>query len=87
VSIAWTTAERRSDGPPSSSGLRSSSPNESSSAKGLFSDIGVQVPDSLVMDCVRLCCSLCLLENDPAIISPDVLADDRIKFEASGDQK
>ncbi len=55
--------------------------------KGLFADIGVQVPDSLVMDCVRLCCSLCLLENDPSIISPDVLADDRAKFEASGDQK
>ncbi len=54
---------------------------------GLFSDIGVQVPDSLVMDCVRLCCSLCLLENDPSIISPDVLADDRSKYEASGDQK
>ena len=55
--------------------------------KGLFADIGVQVPDSLVMDCVRLCCSLCLLENDPSIISPDVLADDRAKYEASGDQK
>ena len=33
--------------------------------KGLFADIGVYVPDSLVMDCIRLCCSLCLLENDP----------------------
>jgi hypothetical protein len=54
---------------------------------GQFAEIGVQVPDSLVMDCVRLCCSLCLLENDPSIISPDVLADDRAKFEASGDQK
>ena len=54
---------------------------------GLFADIGVQVPDSLVMDCVRLCCSLCLLENDPSIISPDVLADDRGKYDASGDQK
>ena len=39
------------------------------------------------MDCVRLCCSLCLLENDPSTISPDVLADDRAKYEASGDQK
>ncbi len=54
---------------------------------GLFADIGIQVPDSLVMDCVRLCCSLCLLENDPSIISPDVLADDRAKYEANGDQK
>jgi hypothetical protein len=55
--------------------------------KGLFAEIGVQVPNSLILDCVRLCCSLCLLENDPSIISPDVLADDRAKFEANGDQK
>ena len=55
--------------------------------KGEFADVGIQVPDSIVMDCIRLCCSLCLLENDPSIISPDVLADDRAKFEASGDQK
>ena len=54
---------------------------------GLFADIGVQVPDSFVMDCIRLCCSLCLLENDPSIISPDVLADDRAKYEVSGDQR
>jgi len=45
--------------------------------KGLFADIGIVIPDSLVMDCIRLCCSLCLLENDPSIISPDVLTDDR----------
>ena len=50
-----------------------------------FADIGIQVPEPLVNDCVRLCCSLCLLENDSSIISPDVLADDRAKFEASGD--
>ncbi len=55
--------------------------------RNVFADIGVQVPNSLVNDCVRLCCSLCLLENDPSIISPDVLADDRAKYEASGDQK
>jgi hypothetical protein len=56
-------------------------------AKGLFAEVGIVVPESLMMDCIRLCCSLCLLENDPEIISPDVLADDRAKFEASGDQK
>jgi hypothetical protein len=56
-------------------------------AVGLFSEIGVHVPDSFVTDCSRLCCSLCLLENDPEIISPDVLADDRAKYETSGDQK
>jgi len=54
---------------------------------GLFSEFGVQVPDSFIMDCIRLCCSLCLLENDPSIISPDVLADDRARFETTGDQK
>jgi hypothetical protein len=54
---------------------------------GLFSEIGVQVPDDFVMDCIRLCCSLCLLENDPSIISADVLADDRARYEASGDPK
>jgi hypothetical protein len=55
--------------------------------RNVFADLGIQVPDSLVKDCVRLCCSLCLLENDPEIISPDVLADDRAKYEATGDQK
>ncbi len=55
--------------------------------RNVFSDIGVQVPNPLIDDCVRLCCSLCLLENDPEIISPDVLADDRAKYEQSGDQK
>ena len=55
--------------------------------RGLFAEIGIEVPETWLMDCVRLCCSLCLLENDPAIISPDVLADDRAKYEASGDQK
>ncbi len=54
---------------------------------GLFAEFGIQVPDAFVMDCIRLCCSLCLLENDPSIISPDVLADDRAKFETSGDPK
>ncbi len=55
--------------------------------KGLFDEIGIQVPNQFILDCIRLCCSLCLLENDPSIISPDVLADDRARFETSGDQK
>lgn len=29
----------------------------------------------------------CLLENDPSIISPDVLADDRAKFDQGGEQR
>jgi hypothetical protein len=52
-----------------------------------MADLGVQIPDPLVMDCIRLCCSLCLLENDPSIISPDVLSKDRDRFEKTGDEK
>ena len=55
--------------------------------KGVTAGIGVQVPDDLITDCVRLCCSLCLLEHDPEIISPDVLSKDRDKFDRSGDEK
>jgi hypothetical protein len=55
--------------------------------KGLFADIGIVVPSDLVTDCIRLCCSLCLLENDPSIISADVLADDRVKYDQTGDGK
>ena len=55
--------------------------------KGITADIGVQIPDDLLTDCVRLCCSLCLLENDPEIISPDVLSKDRDKFDLTGDQR
>lgn len=55
--------------------------------KGITADMGVQVPEDLVTDCVRLCCSLCLLENDPSVIEPDVLSKDRDKFEQSGDHK
>ncbi len=55
--------------------------------KGRLVDVGVQVPQELVTDCVRLCCSLCLLENDRSVIEPDVLGKDRTKFEASGDAR
>ncbi len=52
-----------------------------------LAELGVQIPDDLVVDCIRLCCSLCLLENDPSVIEPDVLSKDRGRFEASGDEK
>ena len=55
--------------------------------KGLFAELGIQIPEELVNDLVRLCCTLCLLENDPELISPEVLADDRAKYEQTGDQK
>lgn len=50
-------------------------------------EVGVQIPDALIADCVRLCCSLCLLENDPSVIEPDVLSKDRDRYESTGDQK
>ncbi len=55
--------------------------------RNALSELGVQIPEPLVMDCVRLCCSLCLLENDSSIISPDVLSKDRGRFEKTGDDK
>ena len=55
--------------------------------RGWTADMGIQIPEPLIDDCVRLCCTPCLLENDPEIISPDVLADDRVKFDETGDQK
>ena len=48
-----------------------------------FAEIGIVIPEDLMTDCVRLCCTLCLMENNPEMISPDVLADDRAKFEQS----
>jgi hypothetical protein len=55
--------------------------------RGVSADMGVQIPETLIDDCVRLCCSLCLLENDRSVIEPDVLSKDRDKFEASGDDR
>lgn len=48
---------------------------------------GLQVPESLIYSCVKLVLTLCLLGNDPELISPDVLSKDRNEFERSGDQK
>lgn len=48
---------------------------------------GPQIPRDMVTDIMRLCCSLCLLENDPSIIEPDVLEDDREKWEKTHDPK
>lgn len=55
--------------------------------RGVTADVGVQIPETLIDDCVRLCCSLCLLENDRSVIEPDVLSKDRDKFEATGDDR
>jgi hypothetical protein len=52
-----------------------------------MAELGVQIPEDLINDCVRLCCSLCLLEDDSSVIEPDVLSKDRSKFEQTGDKK
>lgn len=49
--------------------------------------VGVQIPESFIRQCARLCCTLCLLEDDPEVISPDVLTDDRLRYEETGDRR
>ena len=51
------------------------------------SKIGWKIPTEIIKDCVRLCCTLCLLEKNPEIITPDVLNDDRRKWEDTKDDK
>ncbi len=41
---------------------------------------GVLVPDKLIMDCVRLCLTVCLLDNNPELVSPDILNKDHDKY-------
>ncbi len=71
---------RRQDGLTVEEALRELGSNE-------LAELGVQIPENLITDCVRLCCSLCLLEDDPSVIEPDVLSKDRAKFDDTGDQK
>jgi hypothetical protein len=48
---------------------------------------GVVVPDRIMTDSLRLCCTLCLLDDNPELISPDVLTADFAKYEATGNRK
>lgn len=49
--------------------------------------VGIQMPIETTKNCIRLCCTLCLLENDPEVITADVLNKDKVKFENTGDEK
>jgi len=51
------------------------------------SRIGVLIPTEIEHNCVRLCCSLCLMQHDPDIVSPDVLSKDLTKYEETLDPK
>jgi len=46
---------------------------------------GIIMPQEIKAGIIKLICTLCLLENDPAIIEPDVLDRDRTKYEAHPD--
>ncbi len=50
-------------------------------------DRGVLVPPEIVGQCIRLACSICLLKDNPEIISPEVLTADAAKYEATLDRK
>jgi hypothetical protein len=47
---------------------------------------GVQVKEEMVNEIIKLCCTVCLIGNDPELVCPDVIAKEREKFE-QGDEK
>ena len=47
---------------------------------------GVIMPENIHTGIIRLVCTICLLENDPTIIEPDVLDKDKAKYEANPTQ-
>lgn len=49
--------------------------------------LGVIVPNEVIQSCVRFAVTLCLLENDPEVVEPDVLADDQQRFLETLDKK
>ena len=46
-----------------------------------WSEYGVQAPKALVDDVTKLCCTLCLLADDPDVIEADVLNRDEGRFQ------
>ncbi len=50
-------------------------------------NVGLRIPRSLELDCLRLVSTLCLIANDPEIITADVLSKDRAKYEETLDPK
>ena len=49
-------------------------------------DAGIQIPNELVMKCVKLCITLRLIGNDPDLIQPDVLSKDRDRWRTGDDE-
>jgi hypothetical protein len=50
-------------------------------------DRGIEVPMTLVVDCIRLALTICLLDDDPELINPDVLTKDRDKYECADEER
>jgi len=48
---------------------------------------GMVLPEEIRTSCARLACTICLLENDPELIEPDVLSKDQNKYEITQDEK
>ena len=47
---------------------------------------GIMMPQEIKAGIIKLVCTLCLLENDPAIIEPDILDKDRANYERNPSQ-
>lgn len=48
---------------------------------------GLQVPNEIINQVVKLCCCVCLIGNDPEMVTPDILAKDRQKFDNASDEQ
>jgi hypothetical protein len=49
-------------------------------------DIGLQIPDELMVTCIRLVITLCILDDNPELIEPDVLNKDKQRY-LDGDEE
>lgn len=47
----------------------------------------MMIPNEIRVACAKLVCTICLLDNNPELIEPDVLSADREKWEATRDPK
>jgi hypothetical protein len=49
-------------------------------------DEGMQMPDELMTTCIRLAITLCILEDNPDLIEPDVLGKDRHRLQNADEE-
>ena len=48
---------------------------------------GLETPKSLIIKAIKLVCCVCLIGDDPDIITPDILAKDRFKYDDSDEEQ